>query len=368
MDSVPLGTPFYLKDVSSLQSVFTSVPTGVAVIGANRHTVEGYAMRSSRRLARLAACGEFNERYSFSVKPPGVEGYFLQGYNVIREEIVTVPLHAVYYSDAATLVPPGEERTRGADSLGAASHRTSRGALEAAWLEYVERQSLLYNWLTCSPGSRVSHEMLSPEIRQRVTRLNAYFDEVQIFDISLHPEVPVVLALGIGGVFMGEGAAAGWTLWQAVEAAINECTSRVLHYVPWDTGRQGLNLLPEEIGMERNLYVREFYKHYDPVTLRDAYRYLTEEWAHLDANGVERVPAREEEIVGVMRRVGEALNIEPIVVRVPSLRESDRAVKVLAFEGYPHMFCSTYDPEDYAISFHRGVNKFPNRRRMVPFA
>ncbi|MHB1955860.1 MAG: YcaO-like family protein [Sulfobacillus sp.] len=309
-----------------------------------------------------------------SVKPPSIKSYSLPGFNLSTGETLEVPLHQVYYGDGRTIFPPGEQRPYVNDSVGGACHRDSPSVIESAWLEFIERQSLIYNWLTQSPGSAIAEEQMAVDTRMMLRRMRGYFEEIPAFDISLHPEVCVAVVMGFGETYMGIGVGAHWSTSAAVRSALRELLAQVMDYRPWpdpENRVQCVDQLDEKIEQREqidNIYARNYYDNYSPKRLREAFRYLMEGPAsrrpETEAEGVEQ-----EDMMSRIERICRSLSVEPIVVRVPACRDDSttRVMKMTSIGGYPHMRCDVLVPEEHAISFHRGEAVFPNRGLLIPF-
>lgn len=367
MEAEFVGSPFFVKGLSIRRSVFGSTPTQVGLTASGPRETEGHATSMNRTHAGRAALGELVERYSMSVKAPSVKSYSLPGFNLSTGETLEVPLHQVYYGDARTLFPPGEQRPYWNDSVGGASHRDSRSVLESAWFEFIERQSLIYNWLTQSPGSAIAEEQMAMDTRMMFRRLRGYFEEIRAFDISLHPEVCVAVVMGFGETYMGIGVGAHWRTPTAVRSALRELLAQIMGYRLGAYPENSLQRV-EQTEQTSNIYVRNFYDNYSPKRLREAFRYLMGSAAsprsEPDAGGVER-----NDMMSRLEEICRSFSVEPIVVRVPACRDDSttRVIKMTSIGGYPHMRCDVLVPEEHAISFHRGETVFPNRGLLIPF-
>ncbi len=200
-----------------------------------------------------------------------------------------------------------------------------------------------------------------------LSKLNQYFSDLRIYDISLHGDVCVAAIVGFGDLFMGIGVAAHWRTEDAVKSAARECLSHVQMYSPWDSGASLDEHYRRDVGALENSYSRNYFKSYDPDTLRNAYRYL--EASVPSSRHDAEVP---QDLGALMERIGKVisdLHIEPLIARLPTPIDLPmfKTAKILALEAYPHMNFAEFDPEEYAISYHRGDVTFPNRGIMIPF-
>lgn len=355
-----MNIPSPLSQFQVHQSVFTCTPTTVFLAVPSRHQlVQGASTKPSRLEAGRAAVGELMERYVMGTAPLAPFRSTLPGYSLTAGQIADVPIEDVYF-----WVLGRNGQPQAADSMGAASHVTSEKAIEAAWLEFIERQSLIYHWLTRTSGNLIPFQLLSTQTLRRLAPLRNFFDEVLIVDISLHPAVCVAVVMGFGTRFMGIGVAAHWNTSDAVDSAMREVFAQLIYYSPWCArGRR----TPFSTPSFDSIYAKNYYENYAPLSLRNDIEYLAS-GDPLQRNEPGESP-HGAEMLEVIADVCQALRVKPVIVHLPNRVEGSpfRMVKMFSHGGYPHMRCDVLVPEDYPISFHRGLTTFPNRARLIPF-
>ena len=361
MHVTSVGHPYFVKRVVVSGSPFTAEPTQVGMEAGGLGTVTGTGTDLSRRRAAMGAWGELTERYTCAVRSVHIKGYAVSAFNLTRGRPEAVPLHRVLYADRRSVFPEGCDHPYISDSLGVACHRYSGAALQSAWFEFMERQSLIYNWLTASPGRAIEPSNL---VEKQLSRVRAYFSEVKMFDISLHADLCVALVVGTGDKFMGVGCSADWNASEAVNGAIRELLSHVVIYLPpHAAGGRGTPTRWEVRGRTGNVYADYFYHEMTPGALWHAYSYLGQGTSH---------PIGRRSEGGIAKRmvtVASDLLFEPLVVHVPRHDGSAaEVVRVLGTGAYPHMRCDLLVPEQYAIHFHKGNVSVPNRGRLIPFS
>ena len=355
-----IGSPTRYKELAIRRSVFRCDPTTVNIAAMGRGRWDGWGTNFNRHLAAQAALGEMVERCSSSPDRPAIcADNTLAGYSLSRGESVCVPAGRVYYGQRSRSCGV-DGHLQHCDSSGAASQVNSWPAIEAAWLEFFERQCFVYSWLTRTPGRVVYHTTPAKSQRRDLTE---YFDEVFVIDISLHPAVCVALVLGFGQRFIGIGLGSHWRTTRAIDAAFREMFGQVSYYAPWLLGRRA-DLRQHTEYVITDVYARNVYENYTPLTFKKAMDYLVQGQSRNHSN----VSAGNGSLQTVLE-VCRAIHVDPIVVLVPGNFPNlpHRVVRVTADGGYPSMRCDLFQPEDFAISHHNGATSFPNRGVLVPF-
>lgn len=102
------------------------------------------------------------------------------------------------------------------DSCGVASHTCVRAAFENALTEFIERQSLIFNYLSKSPGKLI----LEPE---KLCEIPKEYKKFHFFDISLISSCYVVLGFGEieGNFYIGLGSS------QSISKALKKCIKEI---------------------------------------------------------------------------------------------------------------------------------------------
>lgn len=299
------------------------------------------------------AIGEFIERhslyYNYKTKDDVVPAFRL-----VNGKTIQVSAEKVFF------VRGGKFN----DSCGVASHLNSTKAIEAAFLEFFERQSFIFNWLTCSKGRKLTRKHITGKKNKVLYKtLQSFFDEVYIFEISLHPDVFVVFGLGIGEFLKGIGLSASFNLQDALNAMFKEMLQSVVH----NYNKQDIIAFEKEDGTSgMDIYKLEFL-HLTPEQLLDKFDYLftvhTSTFEMIDDNQKDR------DLNTVVKLIEQDLNIEVYGCLIPTFYNNYRTkiVKVFSKGGYPHMDPSQYDEQTTTTTFNQHVNEFPNAYKRTPF-
>src|SRR5699024_3091077 len=109
------------------------------------------------------------------------------------------------------------------DSSGVASHQNSNLVLKSAFLEYIERQSLIYNWLTATSGVRIDIDSINDHhINKLIKNTYNFVDILHIVNISIHNSIYVILCIGYSEEYVSVAIAADWDLNHAISSSLQE--------------------------------------------------------------------------------------------------------------------------------------------------
>lgn len=240
------------------------------------------------------------------------------------------------------------------DSCGMASHYVSNNVIRTAFLEFLERQSFIYSFLSKNVGKKIlidlenyygeekSKEVFN-EIKKYDKYLKQFIDEINYYNISLIDNVYVVLAISYGKKNKGIGLGTDISPYKAVLKAQKEILQNFATYVTkYEYSSDGFY---EDSPSERDLYFYRFYN-LSVDELRRAYNYL-EKSEKVRINNL--VKDRAFSISQLVKEINERYKMEPYIVCIPSKREITnlKIVKIFDFNWFPHMNPAYYDKEIY---------------------
>lgn len=251
------------------------------------------------------------------------------------------------------------------DSCGLASHITSMEAIEGGLKEFIERQSLVTNWLTRSPGEKVSFALLKENnfLNKRLLSLLKYSenmsDKIFSFNISLIEGIYVILTIGTKGNAFSSGIGTGSLLEKAIENSLNEylmiLESSILRLENPGNFKKSTVKYVENF---HSLTVKEF---------MESFSYLLEGEDILSE--LSYCPSKinmESWILNLNKKYG--LNIYACYLPHPLKQLNTKVVKVFSPEGFPSIDTETFDPEEFGISRYLTGKKFYNKYIPIPFA
>jgi len=251
------------------------------------------------------------------------------------------------------------------DSCGLASHITSKDSIEGGLKEFIERQSLVTNWLTRSPGEKVSFELLKENnfLNKKLLSLLKYSenmsDKIFSFNISLIEGIYVILTIGTKGNAFSSGIGTGNHLDKAIENSLNE----YLMILESSILRQG------NPGVFKKSTVK-YVEHFHSLTVEEfmeSFSYLLEGENILSEYSY--CPSKtnmESWILNLNEKYG--LNIYACYLPHPLKQLKTKVIKVFSPEGFPSIDTETFDPEEFEISKYLTNKKFYNKYVSIPFA
>lgn len=353
------------------RSIFAADYCAVTIRELTESGITGHSVHSNVTQALKAAAGEHIERTSLYINTGNFTSEKTKAFNLVTGEIAEVPTSRILLNRDSRIFRDKEPASLGfSDSCGVASHLNSYAAIKAAFLEFFERQSLVYNWITKSPGFQVQPaEMENQTIQTACKKASHFVDELYFIDISIHPDLHVILALGFGEHYMGLGIAADWDLEEAVIGSLDELFQcfgylKNKNYTDATDNLQRRERKQDNREYDPHYYSNYFHSHFTPEKLKEAYDYLIKN--HKPKIDIQELPNH---LVERIARISKDLNIQILGCFIPTIKRGvkTKIIKVLSLEGYPHMNTAIIDPEEYPITHSLGTTHFPNRHRMLPF-
>lgn len=97
------------------------------------------------------------------------------------------------------------------DSTGNARHVRSDLVIEKGYLEFIERQSLIYSWLSACPGEVVDPAYIQNQnLRQKITQISSALKKISFHSISIIEGVHVIMCVGYEDKAFSVGLGSSW--------------------------------------------------------------------------------------------------------------------------------------------------------------
>lgn len=368
------GSPFPIDNLKINQSsfrenlVFANVSKDPALdVGSGA----GFGVRE----ALYTSLGEYLERLTQRKPSHKIKTSTLSSFNINTNEIEELPLEEILIFDPQIF--DAETKVKWNDSTGAAFHTETVSLIESSFFEFIERQSLVFNWLTESPGKKIDLKDFSfdKKIKRMTSSLYSYFNNIYVFEISIHEKCPVVISIGIGENFKSVGMGVGWSVTEAIYGSLKENLQGISHMIPnhlFDINPMILkDYEDQKIPEKEEMYYADYFDSLSPKDLEKEYSYLIEKSSvHLNYADLGSRP-NQEECLSVLKKIAEDLSVHLKICFIPSIIEDlpGSVIRIIGQGAFPHIKTDDLDPTLYSIN---GINKFeeskiPNRGRMVPF-
>ncbi|MBE1553288.1 YcaO-like family protein [Sporosarcina limicola] len=365
------GIPFLIKELSVFKSLLREAPIKVSVIPSYLEGALGSATHFGSNRVIKAAFGEQIERTSLYLNAGNFKNRYVKSFDLRKFEESYVPLEKIVHCyHTRVLEDYLDKDTAYNDSCGVASHIRSFETINSAFLEFFERQSLIHNWLTESPGKQIDLKSISSEkVIYLIKKAKNFIDDIYFFDISLHPDVSVILTLGFGERYMGMGISANWGMEKAIVSSLEEFFEFFSTSPHKDFAKSNEEKSPDYEGdrsSDPHFYAHTFFSTYDSKKLREVYSYLFDKSKSIDYCCSEDIDFN---YIESIRTICTTLNLDIQLVFIPSVIKNlpTKIVKVVSLNGYPHMLTTFLEPTDYIYSSSLNVSRFPNRGRALPF-
>jgi ribosomal protein S12 methylthiotransferase accessory factor YcaO len=364
------GCPFIIKSMMFRRSLFNNTPKHLALQSYIDEDTQGFSVNLSTTRLIKAAIGEYLERlaaFKYLRKSDSRHPIF-KGVNILNGEVIDIPAKSILLNYHLPIFKNLDESERGvnfSDSCGTAAHIDSEKVIENAYLEFIERQSLIYTWLAKIPGRRINIENIlfkKNKSLDRISIMKNSLDQFDFFDISISKGVKVILTLGYNENVFSAGLGADWEWEDAIDSSLNEFTmvfegSIYNHYY-----------MKEKEFSSNNVYVNYFYN-MKPHEFSESYSFLFNSSIDLESKEL----AEQNNFEGVFDHIkwfSEEMGISLYIVQIPLPVTSTfaKVVKIVSPDAYPHMQTELFDPEDYLISKKIGNSIFPNKYKRIPFA
>ncbi|QDQ01666.1 hypothetical protein FOH38_14930 [Lysinibacillus fusiformis] len=359
-------SPFLLRNFSVKSKLFLD-----SYVYAQMYTItdaaKGFGLRYNKISAIKAGLGEHIERVcavSNFTKQEVINSYpVIDCFNLLTGECAKVQADKIFLNFDLPMFKDVDTNNHFNDSCGLASHITSMEAIEGGLKEFIERQSLVTNWLTRSPGEKVSFPLLKEKSSQNIKLLNMIklaenmSDAIFSFNISLIEGIYVILTIGTKGIAFSSGVGTDSLLEKAIENSLNEYLM-ILES----------SLIKEQINLKGSTdkYAVNFYSLTGKEFL-ESFKYLLEGEDRLsELSYSSKKNNMENWILNLNKKYG--LNIFACYLPHPIKQINSKVVKIFSPEGFPHIDTELFDPEEFEISKHLIGKNFYNKYKSIPFA
>ncbi|MCY7486885.1 YcaO-like family protein [Paenibacillus alvei] len=335
------------------QSIFLNNTKQVFVQSSTNSEASGHNAHFRFKQVIKSAIGEWIERQSVSHDPYKKTKY-LTSFHLITGQKYKIEKNKIFFNSEEFFT----------DSCGLASHVNSIDAVYSAFLEFFERQSLIYNWLTKSAGQWVRTDAIANnEVHFLIGKLKGFIDELFVFDISLHKNIPVILVLGVGEYYKTIGLKAGFRFEDAVKGALEEAIQTFGR--KWT--KANVNMYAEYVVNGNDGLYKSHYNRISPKKMKEEYSYL---WGGQSFNiKLIEQTGQTKKVSEIIKTVSEDLSLSPYGVYIPTFYNgfSSKIIKVFSPTGYPHMYPEKFTEEESRLRFNKDQSQFPNQNRMIPF-
>ena len=219
-----VGTSFLIESLNIKDSLFRQQYYQTNVLPFSHNGPQSSSIDFKKISSIRAAIGEQLERSSIYINNKRFKDFFVNGIDMLTGDEVRVPTYRLLLNWAIPLFNELDLSDLYNDTCGAASHIDSFNTINTAFLECFERQCLLYNWFTQSPGKRLDISLLNdiPEVSRIIRMAKQHVEEVHLFDISLYDGIKVIITLAFGKETKGVGLCAGWNYKNAILGSLKE--------------------------------------------------------------------------------------------------------------------------------------------------
>jgi len=373
METPVIASPFPISNIGITQSSFrNSLVYGSTSKGSSLDVGGGAGFTVKEAL--YSSVGEYLERLTQRKPSHKIHEEFLSAYNINLETVEKIPLGNVLLFDPRIFNPNADSDWN--DSTGTAFHTNTLDLIESSFFEFIERQSLVFNWLTKTPGKKIKLKNFyeRKRIKQMSLSLSAYFDTLDLFEISIHPSCYVVICIGTGEFCKSVGMGVGWNISDAIYGSLKENLQCVSHMVPShqsDINPEALKVFESFEEPESDMYYEKYFESLSPKQLSIEYSYLFKPGLELIELTENRRRPSYDEYLSILKNISEDLSIELLICFIPSLIENlpGSVIRLIGKGAFPHIKTDELNPFLYSIN---GINKLstievPNIGKMVPF-
>lgn len=355
-----------IKNIIKSNSIFANNTIHTTIDGFFP-ALKGLANKLTSSNALKSSLGEFSERYAELVYKESHEK--IVAFNIIDNKKVFLDAAEVYL-----LRKKRKDLVEGDfyDSSGTAFFTDTDNAIEKAFFEFIERQSLVYSFLRKWPGKKIdSHTRLS-NLR---SYSNTIFSTMFLNDISILKGVHVILFVGINRNSYNVGLGTAYDVNQAIKKSLEE-----------GIGFQEFRISDEEI-QNRQIFLEKidsvlknndipvssydsiFFNYLTPGFVFNRFKYLQETNSVL-TDSETLVSSSLNKVIRI-RNICKNWKLKPCISFLNSgINNNIRGdvIHISANGAYPHIFAPFLEPEKYKTSYLLdNSNEFPNKYKYLPF-
>ncbi|MFX3618332.1 MAG: YcaO-like family protein [Sporolactobacillus sp.] len=361
-----------IKELFLYNSIFLNNFNVTRIVPYSRGD-QGFSLSNGVGHSIKSALGEHLERISVYKNNFLLDNDYIKAYSFKEGSTKKVP---AYYVSLIHDTP--ESKNFYTDTSGVASHTNSNQLITNSFLEFVERQSLVFSFLTEDPGLIVP-ENYTRLIKNFSSKARQYIDNIIINDISIFDDVFVILIVGLGTKYHGIGLGSGLTLDDAIFSAFREFFCFFWDMPTKELTDQGNESQIQTVNDDRINQL--FLAKNDPYVYSSIFsklvnsKYLYNKFSYLVENNNRTIVEEKDNIdhkgiIELILKFVDKFQIDILLSYIPfdKLNLSNKMIKIFSIDGYPHINTLMIDPNKYKMSFIKDVNqKFPNSRKYLPF-
>lgn len=363
------GSPFILSSFSVQESLYLK-DFKFSRATSNIKYGSGFALRMTTKslikaslgehLERLAAAKNYEKTFEDQANP------MRAGFNLVTGEKVDIPAERLFLNLELPMFKAMQNKEDlFNDSCGLASHIQSIDAIKSGFNEFIERQSLIYSWLSESQGETINlvdiYEIENNNSLKKIFRIaQCYSDEILAFEISIIKGIYVVLTIGYKGAAFASGLGTDSNILKALEKSLNE-------YLMILDSCLSIKAYPQQSKTKYdNVYASNFYK-MNVKEFWGKFDYLVQSSNYID---IKSSTYNIDNFQDLIKKTHEKFQIDIYSCYLPfPLKSIDvKVVKVFSPDAYPHIWTKIFDPLDYKITESLPYTTFPNRFQAIPFA
>ncbi|MFC0416983.1 YcaO-like family protein [Cytobacillus solani] len=329
--------------------------------------ITGFSYGLKKRKILKAAIGEYSERLasikSFNTDPQEPQNPKVKAFSLYNSDIISVPAKSIFLNFDLPIfrnVNIDELKNSFSDSCGYAAHWFSKDAIENGYLEFIERQSLIYLWLSrLVPKSISLNDLPTSKLYNRINVLSQTLEKFKLFNISIVEDVYVVCAIGFHDNAFSIACNASFDIEKSIEGCVNEF---MMIFESSKNQSIGNKIKSDNVFMQNfyNTSIDSFKKEYD-FLLNDT----TEKFEiSLYKNHYNKFP-----LFNSVKNFVEKFNVNVYATFVDNpTNQRMKVVKVFSPDCFPHMGTEGFDPNVYKICESLPSNDFPNKFKTILFA
>ncbi|MDE7055864.1 MAG: YcaO-like family protein [Lactobacillus sp.] len=354
-----------IKNIIISNSIF-SQNTSHTTINGFFPALRGLANKINATDSLKSSLGEFSERYTELLYKKDTEK--VAAYNIMSKRSFFIDPSKVYLlrKDKKKIDPNDFF-----DSSGTAYFTNSDKAVEKAFFEFIERQSLVHSFIRKWAGKKVNANLVGSNLR---LYSNCNFATVMMNDISILDGVYVILFVGIDSNSYNVGLGTDYNLVEAVKKALAEGIGfKKFCISDKEITHRGKFLQHIDTFLMKNFsfissYDSIFFDYLTPGFIFERFKYLQntkiilKETKLMQGNTYNSIPR--------IKKLCRGWKLEPYISFLNSELNNVKGdvIHISAQGAYPHIFTSFLDPEEYKSSYViSNTADFPNKYKYLPF-
>lgn len=318
-------------------------------IGCKRGSIaSGTGMTyNSIKQSFLASAGEFFEREGMMLNRMNRTIYkdgYARGFSVINKTEKKVPVSDLIVYEGV----PGKV----IDTCGLASHIESEKCIENAAGEFVERQSLIFSYLSKIKGTKINLKGTN-----QFTYLSDKLANLKFYDISMVDEMYVILCKGVINGKFHIGVGGGSKVEDAINGALKEAYVCGEIYKTVDENYER---------NEKDFDYLDVFLSLSTEELVEAFSYLDETDEVLDYNDLKEY---EFDFEKICMELNDKYGMDPLIIFLKPIRELKglKIAKVFDVNWFPTLSPLSYTKEMYDYVEEHTKVKLDRKCNFIPF-